>query len=257
MRSRRAMSESNVYHVISRGTGRQLIFEDDIDRLHFLDLLQQAKERYKCLVYAWCLMGNHVHLLIKSPIPELSSCMKSICGGYALYFNRRHERVGHLFQGRYASEPVNDDAYFLTVLRYIHQNPEKSKLSKTDAYPWSSYCEYAGDFTHASLCDTAFALELIGGPKRFVEFHRHIDNSAICMEIDRVEGNWRSIPESVAPRIARGATQIDDLSILKTLDKPARNSAIGKMRKAGLSVRQIERITGISRGIVQSVPPTI
>ena len=98
------------------------------------------------VLHAYCLMDNHVHLLLQEQEETLGEIMKRVGVSYAYWFNRKYERVGHLFQGRFRSETVEDDAYFLTVLRYIHQHPVQAKLvARCSDYPWSSYAAYANE----------------------------------------------------------------------------------------------------------------
>ena len=168
MRIPRVQSTADIYHVIARGTGRQIIFEDDDDRQRFLMYLSAALRDAGAELLAWCLMENHVHLLIHAPLPDLSAAMRRVCGTYALRFNAKTGRVGHLFQDRFKSEAVSDDAYLMTVVRYIHENPAKAGVGAVDAYPWSSYREYVGA---PVLCTTDFVLEVFGGVDNFAAFH--------------------------------------------------------------------------------------
>lgn len=252
MRTARKRSESNIYHLVIRGAGRQLIFEDDNDRLAFLDLLEQSLADEECRLHAWCLMGNHVHLLAEGALDGISRLMHSVCGRYAQRFNMRHERTGHLFQGRYMSEPVDDDVYFLTVLRYIHQNPEKAGIASCCSYRWSSYGEYASApacLNRASLCDTEPALRMLGGCDEFKLFHAQSDDREF-LEGETLRSATRSMPDAEAAEIARSVVGSADIASLKSMNKAARNEALKKMKAAGLTVRQIERLTGIGRGVV-------
>ena len=138
-RTLRTKSETGIYHVMMRGVNHQIIFEQPSDYSRFQELLGQfanpkdelnCPQPPRCSFYAYCLMPNHVHLLIKEESEDLSSVVKRISAAYALYFNKKHERCGHLFQDRFKSEPVNDAAYFFTLLRYIHQNPMAAGLTQ-------------------------------------------------------------------------------------------------------------------------------
>lgn len=176
-RQARDRSELKVYHAILRGVNKQQIFECTEDYEHFVRILQRQcglpvetrpsrvqahypidtedetssyilkepgtiPERH-CYLYAWCLMGNHVHLLIKESDEPIGDVMKRISSSYVYYYNHKYDRVGHLFQERFKSQPVEDWQYFLTLLRYIHQNPLKPQLvSNLNDYPWSSWLEY-------------------------------------------------------------------------------------------------------------------
>ena len=108
-----------------RGIGKQILFEDDKDRLRFIDSLEKYKAEESILLHAFCLMENHVHLLVQDTCGKLDLFMKKLEGSYAFYYNRKYERTGTLFQERYKSEPVDSDPYYMSVLRYIIRNPEK------------------------------------------------------------------------------------------------------------------------------------
>ena len=125
MSKSRAKSESNIYHVMARGDGRQIVFENDKDRKLFLALLRKQKAA-GCTYFAWCLMDNHFHLVVQASLPVLSLMMQQIMSQYATSFNTRHQHTGHVFNQRFKSEPINDDSYFLTVVRYVHQKPNQS-----------------------------------------------------------------------------------------------------------------------------------
>src|SRR5262245_61043517 len=134
-----------VYHVMARGNARQEIFQDDDDRNRFLaDLRAVTRDRgVRC--HTFCLMGNHYHLLLETPNANLSLAVRQLNGVYAQAFNRRHQRVGHLFQGRYTSRLVEKESYFLVVCRYIVLNPVRADLVRHPAdWAWSSYRAHAG-----------------------------------------------------------------------------------------------------------------
>ena len=247
MRTKRIQSEINIYHVIARGTGRQIIFEDDKDCELFLNLFGKALKDSGAEAYAWCLMSNHAHLLIRSPIEALSGTMHSVLTSYAIYFNKKSERVGHFFQERFHSEPVNDDSYFLTVIRYIHQNPVKAGIATIEEYPWSSYHEYMG---RPWICSIDFPLEIFGSIEEFERFHA-IDADDICMDVFLKRSKTRGMRDDLALEIARDALGTTSLEEVKTLETPLRNREIAKLKKAGLTILQIERFTGIGRGSVQ------
>ncbi|HEX2086835.1 MAG TPA: transposase [Solirubrobacteraceae bacterium] len=129
-----------IHHVFARGNNRQAIFEDDLDRATYLRLLGEAVGRtgWRCL--SFCLMPNHVHLLLETPHANLGAGMCRLQGQYARRFNRRHRRSGHLFQGRYGSARVRDDAQLWMVIAYIARNPVASRLCKRpDEWPWGSH----------------------------------------------------------------------------------------------------------------------
>ena len=129
-----------LYHVTSRGDRREAIFEDDDDRLAFLQTLGQVVAQFNWLCYAWCLMDNHYHLLIQTPDGNLSKGMRQLNGVFTQLSNRRHRRVGHLFQGRFKAILVDSDAYLLELARYVVLNPVRAGMVKHAAnWRWSSY----------------------------------------------------------------------------------------------------------------------
>lgn len=134
-----------VYHVTARGNERKAIVRDDSDRARFVDTLAAMVERYRVRCHAWVLMDNHYHLLLETPSPNLSQALRHLNGVYTQTFNRRHRRVGHLFQGRFKAIVVEKDAYLLELCRYVVLNPVRAGVVKEPGtYPWSSYRATAG-----------------------------------------------------------------------------------------------------------------
>ncbi len=134
-----------LYHITSRGNASEDIYQDDEDRSVFLELLARACERYHWLCHAYCLMPNHYHLLIETNASTLSNGMKYINGTYTQQFNRRHQRVGHVFQGRFKAILVERDSYLLELARYIVLNPVRARMARSAKdWPWSSYRATAG-----------------------------------------------------------------------------------------------------------------
>jgi REP element-mobilizing transposase RayT len=165
-RQERKKSGTGIYHVMLRGINRQDVFEDEEDYLQMIACLQGIAERRDengvpveplCILYAYCLMSNHLHLLVREQTEDISSVMKRLGIAYAYYFNKKYQRSGHLFQDRFRSEPVNTMEYFVTLLRYIHQNPVKAKIVPSPRdYLWSSFHEYSGTSTSLPrLCRTS------------------------------------------------------------------------------------------------------
>ena len=132
-----------LYHVMSRGNEQRPIVTDDADRRRRLDWLRRTVETYGWRLHAFVLMGNHEHLFVETPEPNLSAGMQYLNGSYTGYFNRRMRRVGHLFQGRFKAHLIDEQGYFQTVSRYIHLNPVRASLVRSPGeYPWSSYAGY-------------------------------------------------------------------------------------------------------------------
>jgi len=182
-REARKKSYSNIYHIMIRGINRRNIFLDDKDRRVFIKFLKNIKTDSPFLIYAYCLMDNHVHLLLRETSTPLETIMKRIGIKYAAYFNNRYSRSGHLFQDRFKSEGVEDDRYFLTVLRYILRNPVKAGICPEPGdYLWSSYNEL---FQPNSWVDNEFAITMTG-KKDLISFIQ-MENEDLCMDIDNLK----------------------------------------------------------------------
>jgi putative transposase len=176
-----------IYHVAARGNARQDIFCDDRDREHFLDRLAEAVERYAVRLYLYCLMTNHLHLLVETPAGNLDRFMGSLLTSLAVYFNKKYDRVGHVTQGRYAAPLVSGDEYLLRLSRYIHRNPVWTKAWRTRplaarlaglrAYPWSSYRGYAGYAQIPKFIEAGPLLDLVamGRRPRLLAYRRFVE----------------------------------------------------------------------------------
>lgn len=138
----RDYSYTDVYHIIIKGIDEQIIFYTNEDRIFFLESILNSKKNFKYDVYAYCLMSNHVHLVIKADEKNLSKSMQSLNVRYTYYFNKKYGRKGPLVLNRFKSKKVENLKYFLDVCRYVHRNPEKAGIDRTDIYKWSSYHEY-------------------------------------------------------------------------------------------------------------------
>jgi putative transposase len=149
-----------LYHVTSRGDRREPIFFDDADRLAFLDVLALGCERLEVDAHAWCLMGNHYHLVLATPQGNLSALMRHLNGVYTQRFNRRHGKVGHVFQGRFKAILVDRDAYLLAVCRYVDLNPVRARIvASPGEWAWSSYRALTG----AAECPPWLRADLLHG----------------------------------------------------------------------------------------------
>jgi putative transposase len=131
------------YHIINRGNAGESIYADNKDRYTFLEYLERAVERFTIVIHAYCLMTTHYHLIVETPNANISNAIQWINVSYATYYNRRHHRQGHLFQGRFKSILINADDYLLELSRYIHRNPVMAMITELpEDYPWSSYRAY-------------------------------------------------------------------------------------------------------------------
>ncbi|MEN6461611.1 MAG: transposase [Syntrophomonas sp.] len=248
-RQARKKSDSDIYHIMMRGINRQIIFEDNEDYNKFLQTLKQYKDISGYQIYAYCLMGNHVHLLLKAGNEPLEQIMRRICGSYVYWYNRKYQRIGNLFQDRFNSEIVENDSYFLTVIRYIHQNPLKAGLVKSiEEYQWSSFKEYINqlNFINSDFVLSMFEADKEKAINSFIQFCNIVSDDQ-CLEMK----DKRLLTDPEAINLIKNVCQIKNPSDLQTLDRAMRNKLLKQLKgEYLLSIRQIERLTGINRGII-------
>lgn len=168
------------YHVMHRGNAQSDIFLSDRDREKFLEYLRDSVERYELKIHTYCLMTNHYHLLVETPQANLSQAIKWINVSYAAYFNRKRQRSGHLFQGRFKAIVVDADEYLKQLSRYIHLNPIRAKMvNQLKDYQWSSYPTFSGYKKAPEWLETGWLLSLFGKSKKryrqFVEDVQYVE----------------------------------------------------------------------------------
>lgn len=245
-RTARKQCESNMYHIISRGVGRQIIFESDKDRSVLLHKFQQSFADFSIDPIAWCFMDNHIHLLLHANLENISCAMGIALASYARYFNNAHVRYGTLFQERFTSIPIESDSQVLETLRYIHLNPVK--IGDRIDGAWSSYQEYLGKSSQGLNCETELIFNLLGDPRVFEEFHQ---TNAEHTSANTISGEpRRRLKEPDALNIAKTITAPYNLADLRSLPKPHRDEILSSLREAGLSVRQIAMLTSIGESII-------
>jgi len=179
-----------VYHITSRGNEKKPVYKDDQDRKNFLFILDKVNKRYHWLCHAYCLMDNHFHLLIETPEGNLSIGMRQLNGVYTQAFNKRHRRVGHLFQGRYKAILIQKDSHLLVVCRYVVQNPVRAGLVEDPAqWRWSSYGAAAGREKPSSCLTTSWVLGQFSSKRRKAEreyreyVHREMERDSIWVGV--------------------------------------------------------------------------
>ena len=246
-RAPRLKSQSGIYHMMLRGINQQIIFEDDEDYIKFIDTLKSYKAISGYKVFAYCLMSNHIHILLKVGKEDLDVIMKRIAGSYVYWYNWKYYRKGHLFQDRFRSEPVDDNEYFLTVLRYIHQNPLKAEIAeKIDEYKYCSYNEYISN--ENDLVDTGFVYEIID-QENFIEYQNR-ENEDKCLDIENLIFR---LSDADAMKEIKRVSKCENATEFQVLEQSQRDKYIKKLKKSGLSIRQISRLTGVSKGIVERI----
>ena len=248
-RKARTVSNTGIYHVMIRGNNKQDIFFDTEDRLFFLKVIRECKQTMEFELYAYCLMSNHVHMLIKPTSEPIDRIYKKIGTRYVIWFNRKYDRVGHLFQDRFKSENVETERYFLTVLRYIIQNPRKADIEKTfGSYRWNCWHDYAGCEDN-SIIDRYFAINVAGSEESLISYLQQ-QNSDTALEMSEHENK---LSDTAAIDVMRKITGCNSAVEYKSADKSTRKNQIDQMLDAGVSVKQIADFTGLSASSVYRI----
>lgn len=261
-RQERTKSGTGIYHVMLRGINRQDIFEDAEDYLQMVSCLRGLTERYDengvaveplCTFYSYCLMSNHLHLLLREHKESVSSVMKRLGIAYAYYFNKKYQRNGHLFQDRFRSEPVNTMEYFVTLLRYIHQNPVKAGLvSSPGNYSWSSWHEYAGTSAiQPCLCKTSAVISRISAADLLALIEDPLNDGMNILDIESAEVVYHTDCE-LKGFLSNTHGVVNPLAI-QSLEKSRRNYILKSAKEFGAGIRQLSRLTGVSYGVIQKL----
>lgn len=242
-RKKRIISDSGIYHIIIRGNNKQKIFIQDMDRFFFLKKLYTNSKNRGVSIYAYCLMDNHIHLLLGNCGVILESLTKSLFGSYALYFNKKYEKIGHLFQDRFKSEPVTSEKYFKTVFNYIIKNPQKADICDYTQYKWNSYHK---TINKNKLIDIDFLISIFGSVDALKIYLERENCANNCMEYD----NQRKT-DSECMKFIKETFKINIKKDITRIGKNQRDEILRISKNNGYSIRQLSRITGISRGIIQ------
>lgn len=246
-RNARLHSQSNIYHVMLRGINKQQIFYDEDDRDYFLETLKRYKYISGFKLYAYCFMGNHVHLLIGEGKESLSETFKRIGSSFVYRYNLKYERSGHLFQDRFKSEPVESDRYFITVLRYILRNPVAAGLcSSVSEYKYSSAGEYL--LGKSGITDTAYANELFGDG---LEMYINAQNDDECLDVDSDRSSFKKCTDPDAVRLISKEFGTLTPHVGRIGERRSLGRSFRSLKDAGVSVRQLSRLTGISKSIIE------
>lgn len=244
-RKKRERSKSGIYHIMLRGIDKRNIFMDDEDRDRFLQTLLKAKQVGGFSLYAYCLMDNHVHLLIKES-EEIGNSIKRITVSYVQWHNNKYGRTGHLFENRYKSEVVESENYLLMVARYIHQNPVKANMTNSPAkYIWSSYNKYIDKLYGDNVkLDTNNILNYFHNKEKF-EAYMTRPNTDECLEYDqKIKYTDDELKKHIRTKY--------DIGDIDNLTKSDRDNMIFQIKQeTGTSIRQLSRVLGVGRGIVE------
>jgi putative transposase len=243
-RNAREKSSTGIYHIMLRGIDKRNLFFEDEDRTRFIENLIKARENGRYEILGYCLMDNHIHLLLKES-EDIGTIMKRITVGYVGWNNRKYERTGHLFQNRYLSEPVEKESYFLTVLRYIHQNPVKAGIVKAAAdYQWSSYQQYRQYYYGQDSLVKGDLIRAYFNTYDSFNDYMNANNNDQCLDMLRTE---RFNDERLFKMICKK----HNVGKLLVIPKKERDAVIKTIYSdSNTSIRQLSRVLGISKAIV-------
>jgi len=257
-RQARVKGEYCIYHIIQRGNERKDIFFSDNDRERYLETVRNMRDRYNFVMYAYCLMTNHTHLLINDNGNDISKIIQSINISYVQYINRCYRRCGHLFQDRFKSEIVDNDSYLLQVSKYIHNNPVKAGLVKEPGqYKWSSYTAYTGrNQASYRLSEPGRVLQLVSdkpnkAKEGYIEYMGVEEQGLNIMDIEdtlKVDGtNIQPITNIIdAYKWLEKVSYERGCSVKEMVsDKKIRNDEIKRLREdSSLSLKEIGELFG-------------
>ncbi len=247
----RIMSSTGIYHIILRSVNQHLIFEEDSDYQKFIYILSDCKMKYDIKIYAYCLMDNHIHLLLNSPSDELPSFFQSLGAKFVKWYNNKYLRTGHLFQDRYRSTTIENERSFLAALVYIHDNPVKANICRYPSeYRWSSYNVYYGQ--KSALIDTDLA-DSIAGSRH--ELHKFFSKESGPAEDELFADDHKKqklfFTDEKALDLFLSTSKLSSTSEVNNLDKTQRNRLVFKLRNLGLTVKQVARLMDISETTVK------
>lgn len=251
----RKYSETGVYHIMVRGNAKQDIFIDDQNKRKFIKTILQRRAEERFYLYAYCIMNNHAHLVVKEFKESVSKTMKRITTSYASYFNLKYRRVGHVFQDRFKSEVIKDDSYLLSAIRYVHNNPVKANIARRDDYPWSSYHEYVDSSVKpVEIIEilSMFSLDLQQSTEIFKDFSCQIEERDFMDMEPEKEINKDNIYQYIEQFF--NDNHMERIDLYDKLHRKQRNNLILKLTKrSNLSQRSIAESIGVNRETVRRV----
>ena len=240
----RTRGDSGYYHVVPKGIADQIIFEDDVDRRYYLKLLRQAVRDTGIRVHAYCLMNNHVHLIVEDVDDQLSAALKYAHERYAMMFANKVERTGGVFRKPYWREPIESDEHLLCAVRYVHANPAAAGICRASNYEWSSVKDYLG---RPGFTDTNMVLAMLGGREGFIQFSASANATALPFPGSKLRNH---LTDDEAIRIAIDVLGRSEMNLAKASNKE-RSNAVRLLKNHGFTRRQISRICGIGESTVQ------
>jgi len=237
------------YHIINRGVEQRVVFGDNEDYEYFLELLCRYAKTYGVTIHNYCLMGNHYHLLIQTEHENLSKFMRQINSNYAVYFNKKHKRSGHLWQGRFKSWYVTDEAYLYTLILYIEQNPIKANMLKdVEEYPYSSAHHFLSSTPNPCLANAWINTQYQGDTEAIKVFLHSRSDTAQLQELKKASSMVEASNVDKKPDIKKLEKMLQ-----KANNTKERNRLILKAYTKGYSQYMIAEVLGLSQPTVQGI----
>lgn len=244
----REKAASGIYHVMLRGVNRQQIFYEDKDYVKFINLLKHFKNVSGFSIYAYCLMGNHIHLLIKEGAEPLSILFQRIGPSFANWYNPKYERTGHIFEQRFRSEPVDSDSYFLTVMRYILRNPVMAHICSTPLeYQYSNARDLLYDLP--TFTDTKELYQYI--PKDQLKKFILIESNDVCLDLEENIKKRITNEDAIEMIKEEFGCITPNIGISNSKERIEFNLHVRILKEKGIAVRQLSRLTGIPRRLLE------
>lgn len=252
-RKPRVISSTNIYHIILRSINQHIIFEEEADFHKFLFILSDCKSNYDIDIYAYCLMDNHIHLLLNSSLSTLSSFFQSLGSRFVRWYNSKYSRSGHLFQERYHSIPVESNSQYLSTITYIHNNPVKASVCRYPSeYRWSSFNAFYGEKN--PLINISYSYNIAGSKDSLLNYfalNAPSLNEQSFSDIHKPTHHY--ITDEKALCIFKSVTHLSSTSDTINLTKPLRNKFIRLLNEHGLTHNQIARLMDVSISTVKRV----
>lgn len=244
-----------VYHITSRGNEKKPIYRGDEDRNFFLDILHRVNKKYNWLCHAFCLMNNHYHLVIETPDGNLSKGMRQLNGVYTQIFNKRHKRVGHVFQGRYKAILIEKKSYLLEVCRYVMLNPVRAKaVNSPGQWRWSSYRGTAGKEKPHPCLTVDWIIRQFGTKRKPAE-KKYMEFTASGIG---VKGIWENIrgqsilgQEDFAEKLIGYVKGYEEVKEIPKSQRYIGRPALREVFKEGIPIAKEKRNAGIKTAVVE------
>ena len=250
-RKPRIMSSTGIYHIILRSVNQHIIFEEDSDYRQFIYFMSVCKQKYEAAIYAYCLMDNHIHILLKIHPDKLSTFFQSLETRFVRWYNNKYLRSGHLFQDRFHSTPIECNEAFLSALVYIHNNPVKANVCRySSEYRWSSHGAYYGN--NDFLVEPSLAYSIAGTRYALLQYFAKKTNrfDHDTFTNDHMHSKY-FLTDEKALEVFKSVTKMSSTSEAACIPKTKRNEFIRTLKNSGLTTKQVARLIDVSESTVK------